>query len=168
MPDETGTETTNPDALNVAECLFRDSADDADVEAAAPVEEEDCNRETCLETEESDDAGEQAAAGDAETPEELKVVLSIRGGRATIGVQQTSSDPHIESFDGLDLSALAQEVAAVTERARVMWENEPRHPAHERPAPPSRRRNRREPAAAQAETAGEEEDQQQPETLRLF
>ena len=95
--------------------------------------------------------------------------MSIKGGRATIGVQQPSSDPHIESFDDPDLSGLTQEVPAVIERARVKWEDEPKHPAHERPAPPARRQNRREQGAAQAEAAeGEAEQQQQPETLRLF
>ncbi len=33
----------------------------------------------------------------------LKVVVSIEGGRAAIGVQQPSSDPHIETFDDHDL-----------------------------------------------------------------
>ena len=42
---------------------------------------------------------------------------SVKDGRATIGVQQPSSDPHIESFDDPDLSELSQEVSAVIERA---------------------------------------------------
>ena len=53
----------------------------------------------------SNDAGEEAGA-----PEDLKVVVSIKGGRATIGVQQPSSDPYMESFDAGDLAGLAQEV----------------------------------------------------------
>ena len=111
----------------------------------------------------ADDGEEQTGQ-----PEDLKVVVSIKGGRATIGVQQPSSDPHIESFDDAELSGLAQEVPAVIERARARWEDEPKHPAHERPAPPARRRNRRSEAAAQAEAAEEGAEQQQPETLRLF
>ena len=95
--------------------------------------------------------------------------MSIKGGRATIGVQRPASDPHIESFDDADLSGLTHELPAVIERARARWEDEPKHPAHERLAPPARRRNRREQGAAQAEAAeGEAEQQQQPETLRLF
>ena len=90
--------------------------------------------------------------------------MSIRGGRAVIGVQQPSSDPHIETFEDTDLGKLAQEVPAVTERARARWEEAPKHPAYERPAPPARpRRNRRQQGAAQDATA---ETQQQ--TLRLF
>ena len=141
MPDDNGTEATRSDAPSVDESLFGDAADDA---AAAVADEQDANKETEQEPEGSDDADEQAGA-----PEDLKVVVSIKGGRATIGVQRTSSDPHIESFDDHDLSELTQETLAVVERARAKWEDEPKYPAHERPAPPARRQNRRGQAAAQ-------------------
>ena len=160
MPDEIGTETSRSEALSADENLFGDATDDA---AAAVVEEEDANKETEQDRQGSDDAGAEAG-----TPEDLKVVVSIKGGRATIGVQRSESDPHIESFDDADLSWLAQEVSAVVERARARWEDEPKHPAHARPAPPARRRTRREQGAAQASTAEGGADQQQPETLRLF
>ena len=99
------------------------------------------------------------------------MVLSIRGGRAVIGVQQPSADPHIESFDDPDLFGLADEFPAVVARAKARWEEEPMHPAYVKPTPPPRQRNRRQQAPAQAVTVeeGEEaEHQQQPETLRLF
>ena len=105
MPDDNGTEATRSDAPSVDESLFGDAADDA---AAAVADEQDANKETEQEPEGSDDADEQAGA-----PEDLKVVVSIKGGRATIGVQRTSSDPHIESFDDHDLSELTQETLAV-------------------------------------------------------
>ena len=163
MPDETGTEATRSDAPSADESLFGDAADDA------AAEEQDANDETAQDPEGVDDAGEQAVGDETGSSEDLKVVVSLKGGRATIGVQQPSSDPHIESFDDADVSGLTQEVSAVIERARAKWEDEPKHPAHERPAPPARRRNRREQGAAQAEAAeGEAEQQQQPETLRLF
>ena len=54
------------------------------------------------------------------------------------------------------------------ERARAKWEDEPRHPAHERPAPPATRQPRRAQGPAQAAAAEGGADQQQPETLRLF
>ena len=160
MPDEIGTEATRSDASSVDERLFGDAADDA---AAAIVEGEESKAETAQDRQDPDDAGEQAGA-----PEDLKVVVSIKGGRATIGVQRTSSDPHIESFDDRDLSGLAQEVSAVIERARAKWEDVPRYPAHERPPPPAKRRTRRGQRSAQASTAEEGAEQQQPETLRLF
>ena len=150
MPDDNGTETTRSDAPSVDESLFGDAAEDA---TAAVADEQDADEVT---------AEEQAGA-----PEDLKVVVSIKGGRATIGVQQPSSDPHIESFDDGDLAGLTQEAPAVIERARAEWEDEPKHPAHEKPAPPARRRTGRGQGSAQAEAAEGEAEQQQ-QTLRLF
>ena len=161
MPDENGTEATRSDAPSSDDSLFGDPADDA---AAAVADEQDASKEIAQDPQGSDDAGDEAGA-----PEDLKVVVSIKDGRATIGVQGASSDPHIEAFDDPDLSRLTQEALAVVERARAKWEDEPRYPAHEKPAPPARRRNRREQGAAQAGAAeGEAEQQEQPETLRLF
>ena len=90
--------------------------------------------------------------------------MSIREGRATIGVQQPSSDPYIESFDDRGVSELAQEVPLMLERARARWEDAPRHPAHARPASPARRRRSREQGSTQDSTAEEEAAQDQPET----
>ena len=72
--------------------------------AAAPAEEQDTNKETDQEPRGSDDATGEAAGDETAAPNELKVVVSVKDGRATIGVQQPSSDPHIESFDDSDLS----------------------------------------------------------------
>ena len=160
MPDETGTETTRSDAPSADESLFGDAADDA---AAAVADEQHANEEPAQDRQGSEDADEQAGQ-----PEDLKVVVSIKGGRATIGVQRTSSDPYIQSFDDQDLSDLTQEVLPVIERARAKWEDQPREPAHARPVPPARRRPRRGQGSAQAEAVEGAADQQQPETLRLF
>ncbi len=165
MPDEVGTEATRSDAPSADDGLFGDAADDTE---AAVADEQDANKETAQDAQGSDDAGEQDAGDDTGASEDLKVVVSIKGGRATIGVQQPSSDPHIESFDDLDESGLTQEVPAVVERARAKWEDEPKHPAHERPAPPARRRNRRGQGTAQASDAEGEAEQTQQQTLRLF
>ena len=175
MPDEVGTEATRSDVSSADESLFGDPADDR---VGPVVQEEDSNdavpdepqggEETAQEEQVTADADEQATGGETEASEDLKVVVSIKGGRATIGVQQPSSDPHIETFVDLDVSGLTQEVSAVVERARARWEDEPKYPAHERPAPPARRRNRRGQGTAQAEAAEGEAEQQQPETLRLF
>ena len=160
MPDEVGRETTRSDAPSADESLFGEAADDTE---AAAADEQDSNEDAEQDPQGADGGEEQPAP-----PEDLKVVVSIKGGRATIGVQQPSSDPHIETFDDPDLSGLAQEVPAVIERARAKWENEPKYPAHERPAPPARRQTRRGQAPAQAGAAEVGADQQQPETLRLF
>ena len=176
MPDEVGTEATRSDVPSADKSLFGDSADDR---AAPFVQEEDSNDavpdepegggETAQDEQGTGDAYEQAAGEETEASEDLKVVVSIKGGRATIGVQQPSSDPHIETFDDLDVSGLTQEVPAVIERARARWEDAPKHPAYARPAPPARRRNRRgQEAAQEASTETPEETQEQQQTLRLF
>ena len=156
MPDDNGTEATRSDAPSADESLFGEAAEDTE---AAVADEQDAEQDP----QGADDAEAQDGA-----PEDLKVVVSIKGGRATIGVQQPSSDPHIESFDDLDASGLAREVPAVIERARAKWQDKPKHPAHERPAPQARRQPRRGQGAAQAGAAEGGADQQQPETLRLF
>ena len=177
MPNEVGTEATRSDAPSVDDALFGDAADD---KPAAPVEGEDSDAEKGPEQQDVGDANEQDGdnaeqdaqgsgdAGDQVAPtDDLKVVLSIKGARATIGVQRPSADPHIETFDDADLPGLAQEVPAVTERARARWEETPKHPAYERPATPARRRNRRQQGTAEASDAETETDQAQ-QTLRLF
>ena len=161
MPDENGTEATRSDAPSADESLFGDAADDT---AAAVADGQDANEDAVQDPQGSDDAGEQAVGDETGSSEDLKVVVSIKGGRATIGVQRTSSDPHIETFDDADLAGLTQETLAVVERARARWEDAPKYPAHERPAPPARRRTRRGQGEAQASDAEGEAEQ----TLRLF
>ena len=176
MPDEVGTETTRSDAPSVDDSLFGD-ATAADDKPAPVVEEEDPTDQTEQDEQGSDEteaAEDEKAADDAgeetDSSDDLKIVVSIKGGRAVIGVQKPSADPHIETFDDHDLTALAQEVPAVTERAKARWEETPKHPAYERPAPPPKRRNRRQQGAAQAADAEGEtaQEEQQQQTLRLF
>ena len=180
MPDEIGTEAARSDAPSADETPIGDAADG---KAAAAVDEQDSDAENAPEQQVADDTGEKVEADkesektpqgsdDAEegaaSTDDLKVVVSIKGGRATIGVQRPSADPHIEIFEGHDLSGLAQEVSAVTERARAKWEDTPKHPAYERPAPPARRGNRRRQGTAQASTAEGAAEQEKAQTPRLF
>ena len=177
MTDETGTEIRSSDVANVEEFLFGAAAGDAPaddppsgVAEELPAGDETGHAgdlETAGEPDADADTREQTAPAEPEASEELKVVLSIRGGRATIGVQRPSSDPHIESFDDPDLFGLADEFPAVVARARARWEEEPMHPAYEKPAPPACRQRRREQAAAETAT-DESETEPPPETLRLF
>ena len=196
MSGETGTEDQSQDVVNVDEFLFggvtEETADDSPAEVAGEVPAGDPTNEADdvgdLETDREpggdsetdeepdaadtdDDAGEQPATAETEATDELKVVLSIRGGRAVIGVQRPSADPHIESFDDTDLFGLADEFPAVVARAKARWEEEPMHPAYVKPAPPAQQRNRRQQGTAHAATTEREaevEQQTQPETLRLF
>ena len=190
MIDANETEEHAPDVVSAEEFLFggvaAETADDAPADADGEfpagkamddardeeiAEEPDTGTETAEEPDAAEGAADQPAPAGTETTEDLKVVLSIRGNRATIGVQRPSADPHIESFDDPDLFGLADQFPAVVARAKARWEEEPMHPAYVKPTPPARQRNRRQQAATQAATTDGEADaeqQPQPETLRLF
>lgn len=167
MLEDLGTETKRHDASAADESLFGDAPDD---EGAQIASEEDADEVGDQDPQENSEAAEEAnGEGQADALEELKVVVSIRGGRAIIGVQAPSSDPHIESFNDTDLSGLAAELPAVAERAKATWEEAPKHPAYSKPAAPATRRNRRQQQAeAQEADAGEEAEQAQQQALRLF
>ena len=154
------------DARNAAESLFGDTLA---APKAEPGKEQEAYTEADQRQQDSDlDGEEQAGVAETTPPEDLKLVVSIREGRASVGVQRPASDPYIESFDDRDVSELAQEIPAVLERARATWEGTPRYPAYARPAPQTRRRPRREETLAQDSTAEGEAAEEQPETLRLF
>ena len=167
MSDENGTETPRSDALGAAESLFGDTPADQTV---AVAKEEDSKNETEQDSQGSEVAEDQTVEGEASPTEDLKIVVSIKDGRATIGVQQPSSDAHIEAFDDPDLSGLVREVTAVIERARVRWEAAPKHREYVRPASTTRRRARHERGSAQTSAVeeGAVQDQPQTQTLRLF
>lgn len=161
MTDDKTQEATRLDAPSTEDSLFGEAASYA---PAVDVEEHDAGKEAEQDLQDPDEAGDGSAPSD-----ELKVVVSMKGDRATIGVQQPSSDPYIESFDDLDLSGLAQEFPSVVERARARWEEAPKHPAYVKPAPPAKRRNQRgRQQEAQASTAEGEAEQEEPEAPRLF
>ena len=173
MPNENGTEADREDAENAYESLFGDKAPNPDVAVAEQEEAKDSTGQEvqgsdAAENQDSGDesgpADDQAGEGETGETEDLKVVVSIREGSATIGIQRPSSDPHIESFDDPDLSELAKEVTAVIERARAGWEEAPRYPAYARPTRSTSDR-RREQGSAQDSTADAEAARQQP---RLF
>ena len=174
MTDEIGTGIHSPDAPSAEEFLFGYAEDDDDAgvggeqDAFGETPGEADARDDASELQDSDDASERHAMPESELSEDIKVVLSIRGGRAIIGVRQPSADPHIESFDRLDLLGLALQVPGVVERARDRWEEAPKYPAYERPAPPARRQRQRRQAPVEAATEEGETEQEQPETLRLF
>ena len=178
MPEEVGTETTRSDGRVADESLFGgvaeespaatsgeqdDATETQNAQVSGDAGEQDTGEENTQEAQGDDDNGDEAAP-----QEDLKVVVSIKGGRATIGVQQPSYDPHIESFEDRGLNGLTGELPTVIERARARWQESPKHPVYQRPAAPARRRNRRGQGAAQASNADTEMEQAQQQTLKLF
>ena len=182
MPDEKAQDATRSDNSSAEDSLFGEMA--ADEEPAAVAEKEDFEAEMAPDDQRPGDGGEPDShedaardgegsgnAGDKSAPaDELKVVVSMKGDRATIGVQQPASDPHIESFNTNAQFELGKEVVAVIERAKARWEDAPKNPAYVRPAPPAKRRNQRGRQQGETQEASvvEETAQPQPEAPRLF
>ena len=164
MTDEKEIAVSVEYAQNTAASLFGDEAVEPTVEAikeGEPRDESPPDEEGSVVSEE-----EQAVEAEADAQGDLKVVVSVRRGRATIGVQRPSSDPHIESFDEPDLSGLAHRIADVLGRAKARWEDSPRNPDYARPTTSTGRRPRRNEGSAQDPTSEEADPQQQ--ALRLF
>ncbi len=180
MADEVGTKITSPEAPGAADSLFDDAVDDAsasiveangsEVEGAAGQQGTGgAEKQVPGNMAEQDPQGSDDGGNDIAPSDDLKVVVSVKGGRAIIGVQRPSADPHIETFEDHDLPGLAHEVPAVTERARARWEEAPKYPAYIRPAPPAKRRNRRQKGTAQDSAPPDSEiEQAQQQTLQLF
>ena len=70
--------------------------------------------------------------------EEIKVVITIKGSRGTIGVQSPDCDPVLCTFDG-GLERALELLPAKIEEANRQWDSNPRYPKcrHElkQPAP---------------------------------
>ena len=184
MPDQTITEVTHSDAPGVDDSLFGDAAD---VTSAGPVEgkssaetagqdgrgtantgDDHADEKSTQGQDDSTEAVERDPSKEAGGPEELKVVISIKGDRAIIGVRHPSSDPHIESLEAQDLTGLAQVVPALVERARARWVESPKHPVYERPAPPAKRRSRRQKGPSAQTPTAEDAERAHPDAPRLF
>ncbi len=145
MPEETGTETHRPVGAGADVSPFGDAAAELTSDAYAGHDRHE-----------------------AVPREDLRVVVSLRGDWATVGVQQPESDPHIETFGGLDGPGAVREVTAVIERAKARWEDSPRHPAYQRPAPPVRGGNRGGQEELQAANTEGEQAVAQQQKLSLF
>ena len=157
MLDELEPRRSRPDAPEVVPCGC----------ANAPQDEIPADTEP-TETEPAASAEPETEASPSEAPEELKLVVSIRAGRSTIGVQRPASDPHLESDNALDLSTLLGRIPGVLERAQDRWREAPRHPGYARPAPPARRGGRRGQASTQGSDDESETAAAQQQTLQLF
>ena len=157
MLEELEARSSRPDAPEVVPCGCANAPRDA---IAANAESTD--------TEQAASAEPETEASGSDGPEELKLVVSIRAGRSTIGVQRPASDPHLESDDALDLSTLLGRIPGVVERAQARWRDAPRHPGYARPAPPARRGGRRGQASSQGSVDESEAAAAQQQTLQLF
>lgn len=65
---------------------------------------------------------------------ELKLVISLKGGKASVGVQAPECDPVFFGLEG-DLGAILSGVPGFVEEARRRWETNKLYPECETPLP---------------------------------
>ena len=99
---------------------------------------------------------------------DLKVVVSLKGGITTVGIQRTGTDPYIESFERRDLADVLDEIVPVVDRAVGRWEGTPMNPAYKRPTggnSSNRQTTRRRTTETAQPSTGDETPQLQQQTL---
>ena len=163
MPDELDAQRARPAADAPLVCGCTDAPPDMGAPGMEP-------RESAEQPEPAPapPAAQEAQASSSSAAGELKLIVSIRDGRSTIGVQRPASDPHLESDGALDLSTLLERIPGVLERAQARWREAPKHPAYARPAPRPRRGGRRGQASSQGSVDEPETAAAQQQTLQLF
>ena len=82
----------------------------------------------------------------------MKIVISMRGQHATLGIRKPGTDPHLETIQG-DLPDILRQIPDIVERVSRRWTISPRHPEYRKPRETSQSGN----ATPQG-----------PETARLF
>ena len=78
---------------------------------------------------------------------EIKIVISMRGQHATLGIQKPGTDPHLEILQG-DLEHILREIPDIIQRVSSRWNVNPRYPEYKKPG-----RTRSEPPPQGPETA---------------
>ena len=163
MLDELEPRRSRPDAPEVVPCGCANAPRDP-----VAADTEPPRRAEPTETPPAAAAEPETEASGSDGTEELKLVVSIRAGRSTIGVQRPASDPHLESDNALDLSTLLGRIPGVIERAQARWRDAPQHPGYVRPAPPAGRSGRRGRASSPGSVDEPETVAAQQQTLQLF
>ncbi|GAI91295.1 unnamed protein product [marine sediment metagenome] len=84
--------------------------------------------------------------------EEVKIVITLKGQTASIGVQKPDCDPFFSRVEG-DLPAVLESVPGLVEEAQRSWDSNPRYPKCETPLTPqsppiTQRSTQRQPQAA--------------------
>ena len=74
-----------------------------------------------------------------EVKEEVKIVITLKGHAAAIGIQKPDCDPAFSRVEG-DLPAVLETIPRLVEEAHSKWQSSPRYPECETtltPPPPS-------------------------------
>jgi hypothetical protein len=83
--------------------------------------------------------GEEAPpASEAPPPEDLKVVILLREGRGSIGVQRAGCDPFLLPLPDAGLTNAVARLPDALVEADARWREQRQYPKYTRPAPPPR------------------------------
>ncbi len=78
---------------------------------------------------------------------ELKIVITLKEGRGTIGVKSPDCDPVLVNFEG-ELDEALKGVPELVKKAEEQWAQSPQYPKGEVPAPPAPKTVERQPVRA--------------------
>ena len=155
-PDEPQTEEPDepqagePDEP-AAEELPHDESGDGQANAAAT--EEDVNGKP-----EASTAGEEQTEGQDEKSEELKMVVRVKDGRASVAEWRSGADSHMETFPETDnLEELLSKLPGMIERANSRWDESPMRPKYKPQRSPRKKKE------ANSRPAPEPNNTQQPD-----
>ena len=178
-PDEPQTgEPENPGA----EELPHDESGDGQANAAETEEDVNGKPEASAAGEESAEGqtegqNEEQTEGQDEEPEELKMVVRVKDGRATVAVWRSGADPHMETFpETSNLEELLSKLPGMIERANSRWAANPMRPKYKPQKSPRKKKVGNSQPGNNQQTAEPNNTQQlnlQPETpqggmARLF
>ena len=72
------------------------------------------------------------------TPEYLRVIITLRNGRGSIGLQRFGCDPFLTTTPDTDLANALARVPELLAAAEGIWQERRQNPKYTRPAPPPR------------------------------
>ena len=166
-------QTGEPDDPGAEELPHDESGDG---QANAAETEEDVSGKP-----EASAAGKESAEGQTEgqdeESEELKMVVRVKDGRASVAVWRSGTDPHMETFPETDnLEDLLSKLPGMIERANSRWAESPMRPKYKPQKSPRKKKEANSRPANNQQTPEPNNTQQldlQPETpqggmARLF
>ena len=160
----TGVSTTDEEETQEAESPAEEQ-DPGTNEPGEPATEEESPPTDDTNSPDEDRGQEDEAPSPAnETPnqetQQTKVIISMKGSMATVGVKRADTDPFIEAFYDVDcLETALQHANGTVQRADRHWEANPRNPKYTKPR--KRTNNRRNSATAANPANSEVESQDQ-------
>ncbi len=94
--------------------------------------------EASAEPEEEEEAPATAATTAAPPPEYLRVIITLRDGRGSIGLQRFGCDPFLTTTPDADLPNALARVPELLAAADGVWQERRQNPKYIRPAPAPR------------------------------